>query len=320
MGKLPGKISIVCPFFNEEAIIESSVQLMLDNLSRLDREWELIIVDDGSTDRSFEIAQSLAIQHAKLSVLHYPSNRGRGHAIRFGAARASGDILITTEIDSSWGDDIVARIVKVFEDDFDTDLVIASPHLPGGGYKNVPLRRILISRVGNWLLRRLLGSKMTMFTGMTRGYKRRSFNLLPLHEPGKELHLEILDKADAFNFHIKEVPATIEWKKFHGSKMMGKRKSASRIFRLIGTHLLFGVGVAPFRYLLPVAVVLAAIAMFFMLVAIVQYMSNEPSILIALVSFITGLFGFVIFGIGLLAHQNRAIIHEIWRQSKHHDI
>ncbi len=318
--KQPEMISVVCPFFNEEAIIEASVREMLENLGRLDRDWELIIVDDGSTDRSHELALSLAAKFENLSLIHYPSNRGRGYAIREGAAQARGDVLVTTEIDSSWGDDIVERIVAVFDQSPDTDMVIASPHLPGGGYKNVPVRRVMISRVGNWLLRKLLGSKLTMFTGMTRGYRRQRFNSLPLHETGKELHLEIVDKAMAFNFQTKEVHATIEWKDVVGkSGASVKRKSSSNIPRLIGTHLLFGVGVAPFRYLFPLSTLLTAIAAIFMAAAIYQYLTDVPSILMALIAIVAGLFGFVIFGMGLLAHQNQAIIHEIWRQGMDRD-
>jgi len=309
-------VSVVCPFFNEEVIIEKSVREMIENLERLERAWELIIVDDGSTDRSYEIAKTLATENEGLRVCHYPSNRGRGHAIRHGAAQASGDFLVTTEIDSSWGDDIVARLIAVFDDAPDVDIVIASPHLPGGGYRNVPFRRVAISQFGNWLLRKLLGSKITMFTGMTRGYNRHRFNALPLHETGKELHLEIVDKAVAFDYKFREIPATIEWKEvLQKDGKTGKRKSSSNISRLIGTHLLFGVGVAPFRYLFPLAALLAMVAVTFMLMAIVQYLAHTPSILMALISFVAGLFAFVIFGIGLLAYQNRAIIRELWFQN-----
>ena len=79
-------ISVVCPFFNEEAIIEASVKRMLANLEALPEEWELIIVNDGSRDRSLELARALEAEHPRLRVVSYPSNRGRGHAIRSGAA------------------------------------------------------------------------------------------------------------------------------------------------------------------------------------------------------------------------------------------
>lgn len=75
-------ISVVCPFYNEEAILEASVRLMLKNLESLPDEWELLIVNDGSRDRSLDIAQQLARENSRLRVLSYTPNRGRGYAIR----------------------------------------------------------------------------------------------------------------------------------------------------------------------------------------------------------------------------------------------
>ena len=68
-------ISVVCPFFNEEAIIEESVRLMLRNLADLPEPWELIIVDDGSLDRSLARARQLEAEHAQLRVLRGQADR-----------------------------------------------------------------------------------------------------------------------------------------------------------------------------------------------------------------------------------------------------
>src|SRR2546421_4386739 len=114
-------ISIVSPFRNEAAIIESSVRLMLRNLESLTDEWELIIVDDGSDDDSLKIAQALEREFARLRVISYAAHRGRGYAIRRGIMQARGEIVITTEIDSSWGDEIVARIAAEFDKRPDAD-------------------------------------------------------------------------------------------------------------------------------------------------------------------------------------------------------
>ncbi|MBM4094950.1 MAG: glycosyltransferase family 2 protein, partial [Planctomycetes bacterium] len=137
-------ISIVSPFYNEKAILEASVRLMLKNLAALDEDWELIVVNDGSTDGSPEIARRLAAGNDRLKVVSYTPNRGRGYAIRTGVGEARGEIVVTTEIDSSWGDDIVPRIVATFRARPDADIVIASPHMPGGGYRNVPRLRVFL--------------------------------------------------------------------------------------------------------------------------------------------------------------------------------
>ena len=307
-------ISVVCPFYNEGAILEASVKLMLQNLASLSDEWELIIVNDGSTDHSLEIARALEQKYPHLRVLSYPVNRGRGYAIRTGVARARGDIVVTTEIDSSWGDDIVHRIVAEFEKRPDADIIIASPHLPGGGYKNVPALRVFYSTFGNYIIRAGLAYSVTMNTGMTRGYRRERFLALPLDEDEKEMHLEIVNKALAFGYSIYEIPAVLEWKDHKLSTQPGKkRKSSSKVNKLVRTHLLFSLVAAPFRYIFAVSGLLIAGAIAFFILAVYNLFTPTPSAFYLLTSFFLGLFAFLIFTIAVLARQGRALMHELWR-------
>lgn len=307
-------ISIVCPFYNEEAILERSVELMLRNLETMDEKWELIIVNDGSEDRSLEIALRLEKKYTRLMVISYPINKGRGFAIRTGAARSQGKILVTTEIDSSWGDDIVSRIVKKFKEHIDADMVIASPHLPEGGYRNVPLKRVLLSKWGNIFIQASLNRSITMYTGMTRGYVKEKFLALPLDENEKEIHLEIANKAISFNYIIYEVPAILEWKTHKLIKNPSKkRKSSFNISKLIRTHLLFSLGAAPFRYIFPASGTLGILSSLSFAVACYKLFTPAPTIYWLLTSFFLALFGFLFFGIGLIMQQNRQIMRDLWR-------
>jgi glycosyltransferase involved in cell wall biosynthesis len=305
-------ISVVCPFFNEAPIIEASVRLMLRNLAALPEEWELIIVDDGSRDRSLALARELEAQSPQLRVLSYAVNRGRGYAIRTGVARARGDIVVTTEIDSSWGDDIVARIAAELRRRPDADIVIASPHLPGGGYRNVPLARVLLSSVGNYVIRSGLSYSVTMHTGMTRGYRRERFLALPLDEDEKEMHLEIVSKAMALGYRIYEIPAVLEWK---AHKLGGgpTHKSSSASNRLIRTHVLFSLLAAPFRYIYVVAALLAGVAAVFFAWSVVNLLAHRVAVYLFLSSLVIGVFAFLVFGIGVLAQQGRALQRDLWR-------
>jgi glycosyltransferase involved in cell wall biosynthesis len=306
-------ISVICPFYNEEAIIEASVCRMLHNLETLPTDWELIIVNDGSRDHSLEIARELEQNYSRLHVLSYPTNRGRGYAIRTGVIHAQGELVVTTEIDSSWGDDITHRILIEFEKRPDADIIIASPHLPGGGYKNVPVTRVFLSTFGNYIIRAGLTYNITMNTGMTRGYRREKFLALPLQEDGKEMHLEIVNKALAFGYRIYEIPAILEWQDHKLSKKTGqKRVSSANIQKLIGTHLLFSISVAPFRFLYPIAALLITAGGIFIGWAIVNLFLPTPSIFLLLTGFFLGLFGFLIFSLGILAQQNRALMREFW--------
>ena len=307
-------ISIVCPFFNEERVIEGSISLMLQNLESLEVDWELIIVDDGSTDQSLFMAKDIASKNKRLKVCGYDVNRGRGYAIRHGVARAVGDIVVTTEIDSSWGDNIVHNLVNEFTKYPRSDVIIASPHLPGGGYKNVPFYRVCLSAVGNYIIRSGLTYKITMNTGMTRAYKRSSFMKLPLDENGKEMHLEVINKSLAFGYQIREIPAILEWR---DSKFLKdgsvKRKSSSSTGRLIKSHMLFSVIVAPFRYLYLISAVLMMFGFVLFLINLYEYINRgAPIIENSFFSIFLTFSSIILFGVAVLAQQNRAIQRELW--------
>ncbi len=133
------KVSIVCPFYNEEAILNAALLGMIRNLSNFPYTWELIIVNDGSVDNSSKVAKSFIEKNllsSKVILIEYKKNMGRGYALRTGIAHASGDLIVTTEIDLSWGDNIVLDILKKFVVGPWLDAVFASPNLPRGEYKN----------------------------------------------------------------------------------------------------------------------------------------------------------------------------------------
>ena len=155
------KVSVVCPYYNEEAILREAVTGMLKSLSSLKYDWELILVNDGSTDKSFEIVKEVTKDKSRAVLVTYHYNQGRGCALEKGIESATGDIIITTEIDLSWGEDIVHRILEKFESKPHIDCIVASPNLSGGGYKNVPFRRVAISKIGNFLIRRFFVPKIT---------------------------------------------------------------------------------------------------------------------------------------------------------------
>jgi glycosyltransferase involved in cell wall biosynthesis len=307
------KISLVSPFFNEAAILADSADRLCRQMAAITDDYEVIIVNDGSTDGSKDVAEALAARNERLRLVSYAPNRGRGHALRQGLAVATGEIVLTAEIDSTWDDGVLARMVEALRDNPKADMVIASPHLSGGGYKNVPAKRVLLSVVGNWIIRSGLTYSVTMNTGMTRGYRRARFLELPLHENGKEFHLEVVNKALAMGFAIIEVPAVIDWGQSVKKPGAPTRKSSSNIPRLIRTHLLFSTEVCPFRYLFPVAIAMLLLGGLFLAWAVVNLFTPDPSINVLLTGLLLGIFGIIIFGLGALGQQNRAITRELWR-------
>lgn len=309
-------VTVVCPFYNEAKILEWAIRQLLARLETLDAEWELIVVNDGSVDGSWDVARS--IQHPRLRVLGYERNRGRGHALRTGIAAARGDIIVTTEIDLSWGEDIVHELLAAMRRWPDADIVVASPHLPGGGYRNVPFKRVMFSRLGNRVIRACVGDSATMNTGMTRAYRREAIRALPLHEDRKEFHLEVILKATAFGLRIREIPAILEWHEYKHQGQRVKRKSSSKVGALVVSHSLFSLSANPVRYIWAMSFASAALAMLFLVGAAVLLVLHETSVYMALMSVSLLVLALVLFIFGVVVKQGYMVQRELWLLQQQH--
>ena len=311
------KVSIVCPFFNEEAILNGALEGMVKNLSNFPYSWELIIVNDGSIDQSSNVARTFIEKKSlssKIQLIEYQKNMGRGYALRVGIAHATGDIIVTTEIDLSWGDNIILDITQKFKAEPWLDAVVASPNLPGGGYKNVPPKRVLISKVGNKIIRLLFTREITMNTGMTRGYKKEIIQSLNFEENGKEFHLEAILKLKVLGYAIGQVPAILEWKDYKLIQdTTKKRKSSTDIKKIAFSHLSFAIFANPIRYLWSFAIIALIISLITFVYAVYCFITGKIAIFFALVSLLMGLFSVFFFAFGVITSQNVRLLKESWR-------
>jgi len=312
------QLSIVCPYYNEESIIGSAVEALLGQLGELDAEWELLVVNDGSTDRSGEIVAAIAERESRLRALGYTRNRGRGYALRWGIAAARGEVVVTTEIDLSWGEDIVERLYAAMRVHPDCDMVIASPHLAGGGYCNVPARRVFFSTFGNRVIRACMSGAATMNTGMTRAYRREMIQTMPLDENGKEFHLEVMLKAYALGYRFTEIPCVLEWKD-HKLRAPGPaaadaapRQSKSRIRKLIVTHTLFSLFASPIRYVWALGGLAGIAGAAFMVIGLLAWLAGEVAAYSIILGVSLSILGIILFASGVLSKQGQAVQKEIW--------
>lgn len=95
------ELSVIAPMYNEESGIRRNINSFLETLKKRVDTWELILVDDGSTDSSLRFATEVADKEPGLIIVHYQPNRGRGYALRQGFRVARGKYIITTESDRS---------------------------------------------------------------------------------------------------------------------------------------------------------------------------------------------------------------------------
>lgn len=231
----PIEISVIAPMYNESGGIADNVRGLLESLRSTGKECELIVVNDGSTDDSLSLVSEIAVSEPRLKVVSYRENRGRGYALRKGFAAAGGRYIITTESDLSWGAGIVGKLYDALANT-GVDVVIASPYKKGGRLENIPFKRAFLSRFGNKLLTFAVPGRLTMISGMTRGYRREVIDSLELESDGKEIHLEIAARCLALGYRVVEIPAVLRWEKQPSGR---KRRSSFHSRKLIFSHLAF---------------------------------------------------------------------------------
>jgi dolichol-phosphate mannosyltransferase len=222
-------LSIIIPMFNEAENVETTLSRVEEVAASLGGAYEIILVNDGSSDNTLEILRRLAVQNRKVKVASYPRNMGRGKALRTGFKEASGDIIVSIDADLSYDPHYIIDLIETLRKEEDVDFVLASPYMPGGGVENIPFSRLWISKFGNKILRFTMPNRIYTSTGIFRAYRKRVLDSLELESEGKEIHLEILSKALALGFRVKEVPAILTWRKKGKSKFKFRRTATSHL-------------------------------------------------------------------------------------------
>ena len=123
-------LSIVVAAYNEEHRLPKTLERYFLYLKTLPITYEIIIVDDGSRDRTKAVVEDMAKMHPGLRLLSHFPNRGRGTSIREGMLEAQGDIILETDADGSVDDEAMGRFLEYLESHPEVDAVFGSRELP----------------------------------------------------------------------------------------------------------------------------------------------------------------------------------------------
>jgi len=205
-------LSIVIPAFNESKIIEKNiveVAKWIKDHKKLT--FEIIVVDDGSTDNTRQVLNKAKSKMKYLKVFHHYTNIGRGKAIRTGIDNALGKYIICLDADLSYSPSHISSLLQPLENNT-ADITLASAHHPKGKVINVPFVRKMLSKFGNKLLATGFDTKIFTSTCSVRGFKKEVVENLELMSNDKDLHLEVIQKAQLLGYRIKEIPSTLNWR------------------------------------------------------------------------------------------------------------
>ncbi len=214
------KLTVVLPCYNEEENVARIPEILLPELSALGCDYEILLIDDGSTDRSVVRARELSIP--QLKIIRHERNRGIGAAVKTAIREASGELLVTLDTDFTFH----PRYIKDLLDRYkagDVDFVIGSPRLAGYG-KDIQKYRVFISVAANMVYSALLGRKVTAVSPIFRLYKTSQLKELKIETDGFDISVEILFRLILAGRKFAEVPAPLGLRAFGESKLNYKKE------------------------------------------------------------------------------------------------
>ena len=223
----PPRISVVIPAYNEAARIGPPLATVAAWLDRKGWQAEILVVDDGSRDRTVAVAEEFARQApVQVRVLRNGLNRGKGYSVKYGVLEARGEFILVSDADFSTPIEDLPRLLAPIEAR-DVDLTIGSRDLPGS---RVEVRQVwwreAMGRTFNFILRTLAGLR---YRDTQCGFKvLRREAALPLFRAARverfAWDVEILHLAALAGLRVREMP--VRWRNSADSRVHPVRDSA----------------------------------------------------------------------------------------------
>jgi len=241
-------VIITLPAYNEEATLATLLERIRESMDENAIEYRVIVVNDGSTDATGEIVDSLRATMPVTRIDH-PVNRGLGEAIRTGLLAAiegakERDIIVTMDSDNTHTPGLIARMVRGIREG--NDVVIASRFQPGAHVRGVPFYRRVLSRAGSLLFRIAFPTPgIRDFTCGYRAYRAgavqeafEAYGAEFVAETGFSCMVDILLKLRRLGAIMSEVPLVLRYDMKYGvSKMLVVRTTIDTLQLLVSRRL-----------------------------------------------------------------------------------
>lgn len=228
-GLIPGKpeVSVVIPAFNEEA----SIGLVLDGIHAALKEmrlsYEIVVVDDGSFDKTAEIAKDRSV-----TLIENGGNFGKGYALREGLVRSKGGIVVTMDADGSHRPGDIRLLLSPFLNGDDCDSVVGVRFHNHTGRMSTTRLHLLGNKIINAVVMFLTGRYISDTQSGFRAFRRRTLRKLALSSSKYEIESEILIKLLRNKSRVREVPVDCR-ERNTGNTRISSFTDGFRILRVI---------------------------------------------------------------------------------------
>jgi len=300
-----GSISVVVPLYNEEENIYPLYESISTEVKSLGISFEIIFVDDGSTDRTLQLLEEIEGKDDNVHVLSMRRNFGQTAAMAAGFDYASNDVVVTLDGDLQNDPKDIGRLLELIKD---YDIV--------SGWRKErkdPLVRRLPSMVANWLISKVTGVKLHDYGCSLKAYRKDVVKALRLYG---EMHRFIPAVASWYGVRIAEIPVNHR-PRLRGKSKYGLSRTPKVLLDLITVKFLQSFSTKPIQFFGPVGLISS-----FAGIAISVYLSFEKLLLgrsiggrpLLLLGVLLIIVGIQLIGMGVLGEMIARVYHESQRK------
>lgn len=278
----PLDISVVIPIYNEEENLETLHRRLRETMDRLGKSYEIVLVDDGSSDRSVEIIHRLIAGDPHLKLIEFNRNYGQHAAVFAGFEHARGDVVVTLDADLQNPPEEIPKLIAKIEEGY--DIV--------GGLRG-RRRDSALRKIPSWLVNRFIaratGVRLRDYGCMLRAYRRMVVDQIVRCN---EISSFIPTLANSFARSVTEIEVA------HAERRRGQSKYNLRRLIKLNFDLVTGFSLFPIQLISGLGIIIALIGMAFGFFLFIRRIFHGPE-----VEGVFTLFAvlFVFIGIQLLA-------------------
>lgn len=193
-------ISLVIPMFNEEANIDHALAYAVDALSQHARDYEIVIVDDASTDQSPEIVRRATAGNPRIRLIQHDFNQKLGASLRSGFAAANNELILYMDADLPFDPDVLGRAIRAMN-------VTRADMISGYRFDRTTegVKRTLYTIAYNWLIRVLFRISIRDVNFSFKLMRREVLQSVQLRSEGSLIDAELIVKARNHGFIIQQI-------------------------------------------------------------------------------------------------------------------
>ena len=205
--------TVIMPFFNEENTLEIAVT----NLVNEDFASEIILVNDGSNDKSYEIASSLQTKHKFIKLIESKENKGKGHALKLGINVASKKFIGVLDADLEYSPNDLKNLFQEIDIN-NLDIVCGSRFIGDFKRDNIYVRTYLANKFLSMFFSIIHREKVTDIATCLKVFRKTLFDSIDLKANGFSIEVEILAKTLSKSDNFKEFPISYTARSYEEGK------------------------------------------------------------------------------------------------------